>query len=288
MSEDQAMAAIAKGLSRFQLALVQLAVGKDKAANLRRAAGMVREAAQKGAQVVALPECFNCPYGTQYFGEYAETIPGDSTDLLSKVAQECKIYLIGGSIPERDGDKVYNTCTVFGPNGSMLGKYRKMHLFDIDVPGKIRFQESETLSPGNDLLTFDTEWCKIGVAICYDLRFQEMAALYSQKGCKLICYPGAFNMTTGPVHWELLLRGRALDNQLYAAAISPARDEKASYIAWGHSTLVNPWGEVVKTTEEKEGVVYGEVDLEFLGGVRDQIPVTKQRRHDVYSLGLVK
>ncbi|KAL5500281.1 hypothetical protein EMCRGX_G011813 [Ephydatia muelleri] len=271
-------------IRKFRVALIQLAVGKDKASNLQRAGQLIREAAGKGANIIALPECFNCPYGNKYFPEYAESIPGASTNLLSSIAKDCSIYLIGGSIPERDGDKLYNTCTVFGPTGTLLTKFRKMHLFDIDVPGKITFRESDILSPGDQFATFDTEWCKVGVAICYDLRFKDLASIYAQQGCQLLCYPGAFNMTTGPAHWELLIRSRALDNQLYVAAISPARDEAASYVAWGHSTLANPWGEVVAKASEKEDIVYGDVDLELLENVRKQIPVTHQRRLDLYTL----
>ncbi|CAL8255402.1 unnamed protein product [Merluccius merluccius] len=159
-----------------------------------------------------------------------------------------------------------------------------IHLFDIDVPGKIRFQESETLSPGSAFSVFETPFCKVGVGICYDIRFAEMAQLYSKMGCELLVYPGAFNMTTGPAHWELLQRARALDNQLYVATASPARDETSSYIAWGHSTVVNPWGEVISSTGSEEAVVYAEIDLQYLADVRQQIPVTVQRRDDLYAV----
>ncbi|KAG8450368.1 hypothetical protein GDO86_002860 [Hymenochirus boettgeri] len=222
---------------------------------------MIKEAAQKGAQIVALPECFNSPYGTKYFPEYAEKIPGESTCMLSDVAKECGIYLIGGSIPEEDSGKLYNTCAVYGPDGRLLVKHRKVHLFDINVPGKIRFQESETLCPGDNLTVFDTPYCKVGVGICYDIRFAEMAQIYAQKGCQLLIYPGAFNMTTGPAHWELLQRARALDNQVYVATASPARDEKATYVAWGHSTIVSPWGDVIAKAGSEEATVFADIGL---------------------------
>ncbi|XP_013875688.1 omega-amidase NIT2 isoform X2 [Austrofundulus limnaeus] len=228
-------------MSRFRLAVVQLQVGSVKADNLSRARRLVKEAAGQGSRVVLLPECFNSPYGTNYFSSYAEKIPGESTQVLSEAAKESKVYLVGGSIPEEDSGKFYNTCAVFNPDGEMLLKHRKIHLFDIDVPGKIRFQESETLSPGSSLSMFDTPFCKVGVGICYDMRFAELAQLYSRKGCQLLVYPGAFNMTTGPAHWELLQRARAVDNQVFVATASPARDEAASYVAWGHSSVVNPW-----------------------------------------------
>ncbi|XP_038622209.1 omega-amidase NIT2 isoform X2 [Tachyglossus aculeatus] len=270
-------------MATFRLALIQLRVSSVKAENLARATGLIREAAAQGAQVVSLPECFNSPYGTKYFQQYAEKIPGESTQKLSEVAKECGIYLIGGSIPEEDAGKLYNTCTVFGPDGSLLVKHRKIHLFDIDVPGKIRFQESETLSPGDSLSTFDTPYCKVGLGICYDIRFAELAQIYTQRGCQLLVYPGAFNMTTGPAHWELLQRGRAVDNQLYVATTSPARDEKASYVAWGHSTVVGPWGDVLAKAGPEETVLHTDIDLKKVAEVRQQIPILSQRRPDVYA-----
>ncbi|XP_053382426.1 omega-amidase NIT2-like [Mercenaria mercenaria] len=268
----------------FRLALVQLAVTASKSDNLARAARLIKEAASKGANIVALPECFNSPYGTSYFPEYAEPIPGPSTETLVNAARENNIYLVGGSIPEEDGGKIYNTCTVYNPNGDLIAKHRKVHLTDIDVPGKIRFKESETLSAGNNLSFFDTPLCRIGIGICYDIRFAEMAQIYAKNGCKLLIYPGAFNMTTGPAHWELLTRARALDNQLYVATVSPARDENASYVAWGHSSAVSPWGEVVATTGHEENIVYVDIDLGLIDQVRGQVPITVQRRNDLYEV----
>ncbi|XP_067157439.1 omega-amidase NIT2 isoform X2 [Apteryx mantelli] len=250
-------------MANFRLALIQLQVSAVKSDNLQRACGLVKEASAKGAKVVALPECFNSPYGTQYFKEYAEKIPGESTQKLSEVAKECSIYLVGGSIPEEDGGKLYNTCTVFGPDGAMLAKHRKIHLFDINVPGKIQFKESETLSPGNSFSMFDTR-------------------------CQLLIYPGAFNLTTGPAHWELLQRGRAVDNQVYVATVSPARDEKASYVAWGHSTVVNPWGEVIAKAGTEETVLYTDIDLKKLAEIRQQIPILSQKRYDLYGVEMKK
>ncbi|XP_034972081.1 omega-amidase NIT2 isoform X2 [Zootoca vivipara] len=251
---------LAKGvMANFRIALIQLHVSAAKTENLNRACGLVRSAAQQGAKLVVLPECFNSPYGTKYFRDYAEKIPGESTQKLSEIAKECGVYLIGGSIPEEDAGKLYNTCTGFGPDGAMITKYRKIHLFDINVPGKIRFQESETLSPGATLSVIDTR-------------------------CQLLVYPGAFNLTTGPAHWELLQRGRAVDNQVYVATASPARDEKASYVAWGHSTVVNPWGEVIAKAGTEETIIYADIDLKRLAEARQQIPILSQKRSDLYAV----
>ncbi|KPP66252.1 omega-amidase NIT2-like [Scleropages formosus] len=255
------MSALVKAMSKFRLAVVQLRVTKVKEDNLRRARELVKEAAGQGAKVIVLPECFNSPYGTKFFPEYAEKIPGESTEILSEAAKENGVYLVGGSIPEDDGGRLYNTCPVFGPDGALLLKHRKIHLFDIDVPGKIRFQESETLSPGNSLSMFDTPFCKVGVGICYDMRFAELAQIYTKRGCHL-----------------------AVDNQVYVATASPARDETASYVAWGHSMVVSPWGEVISKAGAEETVVYADIDLQYLAEVRQQIPITSQRRGDMYTV----
>ncbi|XP_037554248.1 omega-amidase NIT2 [Nematolebias whitei] len=273
-----------KVMSSFRLAVLQLQVGSIKADNLSRARRLVKEAAGQGSKVMLLPECFNSPYGTNFFSSYAEKIPGESTQVLSEAAKENKVYLVGGSIPEEDCGKLYNSCAVFDPDGEIILKHRKIHLFDINVPGKIHFQESETLSPGSSLSMFDTPFCKVGVGICYDMRFAELAQLYSRKGCQLLVYPGAFNMTTGPAHWELLQRARAVDNQVFVATASPARDEAASYMAWGHSSVVNPWGEVISKAGTEETIIYADIDLQYLADIRQQIPITCQRRDDLYAV----
>merc|ERR1711934_861995 len=160
--------------------------------------------------------------------------------MMACAAKELAVYVIGGSVSERDSEgRIFNTCVIFDPKGEIVGKHRKVHLFDIDIPGKITFKESETLTGGSALTTFDTPWGKVGVGICYDIRFPELALLMRQQGCKLLVYPGAFNQTTGPAHWELLQRARAVDNQVYVAGVSQARIHNAGYQAWGHSTVVS-------------------------------------------------
>ncbi|CAN8005548.1 unnamed protein product [Ixodes pacificus] len=268
----------------FRLALLQLAVTTNKAKNLERTSKMIREAASAGAKMICLPECFNFPYDPKVFGKYAEDIPGRSSEMLSRCAKENRVYLVGGTLSERDNGKCYNTCLVYGPDGSMLAKHRKVHLFDVNIPGKLIFSESDFLAPGDGLTTFDTPFCKVGLGVCYDIGFAPFAEVYAQLGCKLLVFPGAFNMITGPQHWELLWRCRAFDNQVYVASVSPARDETASYITWGHSMFVDPSGKVVKSAGVGEELILAELDLDYLASMRDQMPKIKHKRTDLYKV----
>ncbi|KAK3308034.1 putative nitrilase [Chaetomium strumarium] len=283
-----------------KLACVQLASGPDKTANLLHAADKVREAASAGAKIVVLPECFNSPYGCDHFPRYAETLlpsppsrdQSPSFHALSAMARDNGVYLIGGSIPELatttgEGESekktYYNTSLTFSPTGALLATHRKVHLFDIDIPGKITFRESDVLSPGNKLTVVDLpEYGRVGIAICYDVRFPELAMIAARRGCFVLIYPGAFNMTTGPLHWQLLARARAVDNQVYVALCSPARDLTAGYHAWGHSVVVDPMAQVLVEAEEKEAVVVADLDGNKIEEARKGIPLRDQRRFDVY------
>ncbi|KAI3000285.1 hypothetical protein CBS147346_7152 [Aspergillus niger] len=278
----------------LKLALIQLASGADKTVNLAHARSKVLEAAKAGASLIVLPECFNSPYGTQYFPKYAETLlPSPPTQeqspsyhALSSIAAEAKAYLVGGSIPELEPTtkKYYNTSLVFSPTGALIGTHRKTHLFDIDIPGKITFKESEVLSPGNQLTVVDLpDYGKIGLAICYDIRFPEAGMIAARKGAFMLVYPGAFNTTTGPLHWSLLARARAVDNQVYVALCSPARDMSASYHAYGHSLVADPSANVLAEMEEKEDIIYADLDNETIQNTRKGIPIYTQRRFDLYS-----
>jgi omega-amidase len=229
---------------------------------------------------------WNSPYATSAFPANAEPVPevgaavGDvaaeaspSLVLVLRSAREHGVFLIGGSIPEIGADgNIYNTCVVADPAGTIVAKHRKMHLFDIDIPGRQSFRESDTLTGGSAVTTFAMPQCVVGVGICYDLRFPEQAHLMRQAGAKLLVYPGAFNTTTGPMHWELLQRARAVDNQLWVAAASPARNPESEYQAWGHSSIVSPLGEVVATCDEVEKTVVFELDIAAADEFRTNVP----------------
>lgn len=274
---------------KYKLAACQLSVTADKQANIAHAREKIQVAADQGAQLIVLPEMWNCPYSNSSFPTYAEDIDGGITNspslaMLSEVAREKKVTIVGGSIPERSGGKLYNTCCVVDKNGELKAKFRKVHLFDIDIPGKITFKESDTLTPGGGLCVVDTDVGRIAVGICYDIRFPEMAMLYAARGAHIICYPGAFNMTTGPLHWELLQKARAVDNQIFVVTCSPARDDHAGYVAWGHSTVVGPFGEILATAEHEETTIFADIDYSEIDKRRLNMPIESQRRGDLYHL----
>ncbi len=268
-------------MQNVKIALIQMKVGLDKKENIERARMLLEEAAGKGAEIAALPEMFNCPYNNDCFRSYGESFPGETTGMLSEQARKHGMYIVGGSIPELEGGNVYNTSYIFDRKGKLIGKHRKVHLFDIDVKGKITFKESDVLTPGDSMTVFDTEWGKIGVMICYDIRFPEFTRKMALAGAKAVFVPAAFNMTTGPAHWELTFRARALDNQVYMFGISSARNEKG-YIAYGNSIATNSWGEVIGRLDEKEGILMVDVDLDDVNEIRESLPLLKHRRPELY------
>ena len=265
-------------------AVCQLKVTDNKTNNLRNAQKMIEDSAARGADIIILPEMFNCPYDSSFFGRFSESYPGETVNLLSRLASLHSAYVIGGSIPELDGNRIYNTSYSFDRKGCLIGKHRKIHLFDVEIEGGISFKESETITAGSEATVIDTEFCKIGIAICYDMRFPELIRKMVLSGAKIIVVPAAFNMTTGPAHWHILARTRALDNQAYFIAASPARDEKASYVAYGHSLVADPWGNIISEASDKEEIIFSEIDLDFIDKIREELPLIKHRKEEVYKI----
>ena len=268
----------------MRVALIQMPVTADREGNLRTAAEKLRQAAAGGADIAVLPEMFCCPYENRCFRPYGEEAGGPAQAMLSQTAAETGMYVVGGSIPELEDGRVYNTCFVYGPDGAQLARHRKAHLFDIDVPGGQRFKESDTFSPGDSITTFETKFGTMGLCICFDLRFEELARCMCLRGARVIFVPAAFNMTTGPAHWELLFRQRAVDNQCFTVGVSPARDEAGSYVAYGNSLAVDPWGTVLCRAGAEETTLYADLDLERLEAVRAQLPILSARRTDLYEV----
>ncbi|KAJ4982949.1 nitrilase family protein [Stagonosporopsis vannaccii] len=275
-----------------EVACVQFASGTCKSTNIATARAHVLTAARHGAKIVVLPECFNSPYSTPAFPKYAEVfnpMPSDERDsptffAMSRMARDAKIYLVGGSIPERqkDSDMVFNTSVVFDPSGVCLGQHRKAHLFNVDFPG-FTFRESDALSRGNSITVVDLEdYGKIGLGICFDIRFPEPAMIAARSGAFCLVYPSAFSSTTGPLHWELLGRSRALDNQLYVLMSSQAYDPTSQYPAWGHSMLVDPSGQLLASAAQEDAIVYACLRNDALQQCRRELPLDVSRRFDLY------
>ncbi len=263
-------------------ALCQMKVIDNKKANIQKALGMINQAADSGAALAILPEIWNCSYSTSLFAQNAEQISdfqlGESLYSICDVAAKRGLYIVAGSIPEiaaEDDEKIcyYNTSVTFDPTGKMIVKYRKKHLFNIDIKDKITFRESDVLSAGNEIVTFDSTFGKIGVAICFDIRFPSHFSKMREAGADIFVVPGNFNMTTGPLHWELLQRARAVDNQTFVVTCAGARDEAASYVTYSNSSVVNPWGEVIANAGIGEKVELCEIDTNICIDARRQIPL---------------
>lgn len=275
-------------MTTVKLALCQMNVVDNKQSNLKKAGEMIRAGADANADFIILPEMFSCPYSNDKFIEYAE-YEQDSLSLntISKLAGQNNVYILAGSIPEKENDKLYNTSYLFDKTGKIIAKHRKMHLFDIDVKDRITFKESDVLTAGDNVTIADTDFGRVGIGICYDVRFPELARVMVEKGALILFYPGAFNMTTGPAHWELLFRSRALDNQAYCVGVAPALNKEASYHSYGHSIVTTPWGEVLAQCDEKEQVITCSVDLSEIKKIREELPLLKNKREDLYETKLL-
>lgn len=272
-------------MSKIKIAAIQMPTVADKMENVRTVKTYLEKIKDENPDFVILPEMFCCPYQTENFPVYAEEEGGPVWQQLSAYAKQYGVYLIGGSMPEKDAEgNVYNTSYVFDREGKQIGKHRKAHLFDIDVKGGQTFKESDTLTAGDSDTVFDTEFGKMGVMLCFDIRFPELSRMMVNDGARIVFVPAAFNMTTGPAHWELSFRTRALDNQIYMVGCAPARDVSAGYISWGHSIVTDPWGRVIDMLDEKEGILLAELDMDYEEQVREELPLLKSRRKDMYQL----
>jgi len=273
-------------MSKFKVGIVQMPVVPELDVNLATAEKMIADAKRQGAEIVCLPEMFSCPYKSKNFPIYGEVEGGHTYLALKKFAIDNDIILVGGSVPEDDEGKIYNTSYIFDNKGELIGKHRKMHLYDVDVKGGISFMESQTLSAGSKATMIDTQHGLFGVGICYDIRFPEYSRILSLLGAKVIFLPAAFNMTSGPAHWEFNFRCRAFENQVYFIGASPSRDVNANYVSYGHSIVVSPWGEIIAQLDEKPGILIADIDLEYVDKVRNEFPMLEHRRNDVYQVNM--
>ena len=265
---------------RVVVAAAQMTSTADVERNLAIAESLVAQAAVRGAALVGLPENF------AFLRSEGEPVPqpqpldGPWVQRMAALARELRITLLLGSLPEAipDAPRVYNTGVLLGPDGKTLARYRKMHLFDVDIPGMQSLKESKAVAPGTELVVAETACGRLGLSICYDLRFPELYRELVKRGAQLLAVPSAFTDRTGKDHWEPLLRARAIENLAYVFAPAQVGQHARGRFSYGHAMILDPWGSVLAQVPEGEGVALAEIDLERLERLRRELPALQHRR----------
>jgi nitrilase len=267
----------------MRVAVCQMnAGGGDVLENVATAARLLDDAGAAGADLAALPELWPLYDTHAAMREIAAPIPGPLTDPVAEVARERSMWVVGGSVPEAADDHVFNTSCLFDPTGEVVARYRKIHLFDVELPDQPPLRESALFSPGDELVTRDTDLGRLGLSICYDLRFPELYRGLMTLGAEIVFAPSAFTEVTGRAHWEVLVRARAIEEQCFVVAPAqwgpwgPPADGRRTH---GTSMVVDPWGELlVRAPGEGDGVWTAEIDMRRLHEVRDALPALRHRR----------
>jgi predicted amidohydrolase len=261
-------------------AAVQMTSGADKAQNLDTAVALVRRAARAGAAFVGLPENFAWMGPEPERDTAAESLGGPTLKRLADLARDAKVTLLAGSVLETGapGGRLYNTSVLFGPDGARLGVYRKIHLFDVEVGDGQKYHESAAVAPGAELVVADAAIGKVGMSVCYDLRFPELYRELAKRGANVLTVPAAFTLATGKDHWEVLLRARAIENQSWVIAPAQWGKHPKDRLTYGHAMVVDPWGLVVARASDGEGLALGAVDHAITERIRASLPALQHRR----------
>ena len=269
---------------RFPVALVQLDAGPDPETNVRLAAELADRAATDGARLVALPEYLQFRGPDDGFRASARPVPGPFTDPFADVARRHGTWVLVGSVAEASGDpdRPFNTSVLIGPDGGIAARYRKVHLFDVAVEAGPVDTESARVTPGDELVTAEVEGVRLGLSICYDLRFPELYRGLALAGAQVLTVPANFTERTGRDHWEVLLRARAIENAAYVLAPSQIGGPPGQP-AYGRSMVIDPWGTVVAQAPDRVAIVHAELDLDRVDAIRRQIPALANRRPDIYA-----
>ena len=260
-------------MKQFKLAICQNMPGFDKIQNVARAQQMVRQAAAAGAELIMLPEMFYFVYELKRLRDIAEQ-HGETLSVLRQTARELGVYLCTGSMAEQEKDNIFNRAYLLDPAGDVILTYSKSYMFDVNLPG-LMVQESAVFSPGGSFAIASTTLGNIGMLICFDIRFPETTRELVKRGVEIILVPAAFNTITGPAHWHMTFRTRAVESQCFVAAASPARNKHSTYHAYGHSLVVDPWGKVLTEAGTGEGIVYCTLDPRVLTDTRARLPLLK-------------
>ncbi len=263
----------------YLAAAVQMTASSSKEENLAKAETFVRLAAERGASGIVLPEVFAWRGPRAEEPAQIEPIPGPTSTRLSELARRHHIYLLAGSFLEKsDESRSYNTSVLVNPEGDILAQYRKIHLFDVDIPGQVRVKESDTKKPGQAIVTANTTLGVFGLSVCYDLRFPELYRQLAAAGAEVIFVPSAFTFPTGAAHWEPLLRARAIENQAYVIAPNQIGKNVHGFADYGNSMIIDPWGKVIARAADKECLITAEIDRDYLEKVRRELPSLTHRR----------
>lgn len=274
----------------FRVSAIQLKAGSDKASNQATAARLAEEAARDGAQMLVLPEVFGWRGRRSDEVAASESVPGPLADFVAGLARRLGVYIVAGSILElADSDavstgartprKCYNTSLLFAANGELMARYRKIHLFEVAIDGEVEINEGETRIAGDDVVCVDTELGKVGMAICYDLRFPELFRRFADRGAEIMVLPSAFTEPTGQAHWHTLLRARAIENQCFVVAANQFGPTGLGFSDYGHSLIVDPWGEIIAEAGAiGEEALTAEISAERLSQVRAKLPSLANRR----------
>lgn len=271
---------------QIHVAAVQLSSGAHPAINVERARELVRRASGEGASYIQLPEYFNFRGPASKYSSIAETIPGPTTEIFAALAQELGVVIHVGSMFERSShpDKSFNTSVVIDADGEILATYRKGHLFDVNVPGEVVHEESRHVAPGDHLSVVDVSGLRLGLSVCFDLRFAELYRQLSLHGATVLAVPASFAVATGRVHWEVLLRARAIENHAYVIAAAQAGTSDEGVSSWGHSLIIGPWGEVLAESQtDGEDIIYATIAGGEVTRRRSQIDVFSLQRPDLYE-----
>jgi len=262
----------------MKLLLIQNDVFKEIKDSLNNLENLLLSFKKERLDFIVFPEMFTTPYQIDLFNEYVQNDNSQVVKWLKDIAIRYEAYVIGGSVPEQINNNIYNTSYIFNRSGDLIKKYRKMNLFSVVYPDNSSFDEGAVLSPGEEIGVFATEFGVMGIMICFDIRFPILANEIMQKEAKIIFVPGAFNDFTGPLHWETTFRARAIDNQLYMVGVSPSSNSYGTYKTYGHSLIVNPMGQVIKSLDRKQGVICMDIELEEIEKVRKLIPIVYNKK----------
>ena len=267
----------------MRAAVVQLNSTDDQGRNLEVAEKLVRDAAADGAELVALPEKWTFLGPPEGIAEAAEPLNGPSITAAATWASELRIHLLAGSFPERlpDHEKPFNTSVMLGPDGEIGGVYRKIHMFDVDVGG-VSYRESEAEDPGDEVVVTNAGGVPVGMTVCYDLRFPELYRILALRNARVITVPAAFTEPTGRDHWEVLLRARAIENQVFVLAPNQIGEAPPHYKSYGHTMIVDPWGRVLAQAPDGVGFVSADLDFDAQDEMRANLPSLRNRRPKAY------